>query len=123
MLGGGARRIIFSDQFRLYAPQAILFEVPKHIPWLASRLRKSEIAIFNEFQLLPIIACQPEVYDCEVARATELIGRRDPLDIPLPALALARGCAVWSDDRDFEGISGVVLHKTADLLKRVVTDS
>ena len=118
MLGGRAREILFSQQFILYSPQAVLFGVPKHLPWLASKLRRPELELFREFQLLPIIACQPIAYDHQVQRATELIGQRDSLDIPLLALALARRYAIWSEDRDFEGIAEIQLFKTADLLAR-----
>jgi len=118
MLGGRAREILFSLQFILYSPQAVLFEVPNHLPWLASKLRWPELQLFREFQLLPIIACQPIAYDHQVQRATELIGQRDSLDIPLLALALARRYAIWSEDRDFEGIAEIQLFKTADLLAR-----
>jgi predicted nucleic acid-binding protein len=118
MLGGRARDVIFSDQFQLYSPQATLFEIPKHIPWLANRLGRPELKLFEEFQLLPVNACQPVAYENQVQRATELIGQRDPLDIPLLALALERNYPVWSDDRDFEGIKEIQLVKTSDLLAR-----
>jgi predicted nucleic acid-binding protein len=119
ILGGRAREVFFSDQFELFSPQATLFEVPKHIPWLATRLRKPELQLFEEFQLFPIVACQPEDYDRHVPRATQLITQRDLLDIPLLALALARRYPIWSDDRDFEGIAEIQLMKTADLLRRL----
>lgn len=116
ILGGRAREIIFSGQFELYSPQATLFEVPKHMPWLAGQLRKPELKLFEEFQLFPITACQPATYEHQVNRATELIGQRDPLDVPLLALAMARSYPIWSDDRDFDGIAEIQLFKTAELL-------
>jgi predicted nucleic acid-binding protein len=121
ILGGRAREIVFSEQFELYSPQATLFEVPKHISWMAARLRKPERKLFEEFQLFPITACQPEAYESHVQQATELIGQRDPLDIPLLALALARGYPIWSDDRDFEGIVEIQLIKTPAILSRIAT--
>jgi predicted nucleic acid-binding protein len=119
MLGGRAREVIFSAQFELYSPQATLFEVSKHISWLARRLNKRELELFEEYQLLPIVSCQPAVYDRQLQRAAALIGQRDACDIPLLALALARGYAVWSDDRDFEGIAEIQLYKTHELLARI----
>jgi hypothetical protein len=68
MLGGRAREIIFSGQFELYSPQATLFEVPKHIGWLARQIGKPELKLFEEFQLLPIVACQPEAYEYPTRR-------------------------------------------------------
>ncbi len=119
MLGGRAREIIFSQQFEFYSLQVTLFEVPKHISWLASRLGKPELELFREFQLLPIIACQPATYEPQVLHATELIGQRDVLDVPWLALALARRFPIWSDDRDFEGIAEIRLFKTSELLTRI----
>lgn len=116
ILGSRAREIIYSERFEFHSPQPTLFEVPKHIRWLASELEKSELTLYEGFQLFPITACQPADYDHEMDRATELIGHRDPLDIPLLALALARDYPIWSDDRDFEGIAEIRLLKTADLL-------
>ena len=119
LLGGRAREIVFSLQFILYSPQATLFEVAKHLPWLAVKLRRPEIEVFQEFQLLPVIACQPVDYDHQQKRAADLIGARDPLDIPLLALALARNYPIWSDDRDFEGIAEIQLFKTAGLVAQL----
>ena len=122
MLGGRAREIIFSEKFALYSPQTTLFEVSRRITWLASRLQTSELKLFKEFQLFPVVACQPAEYDDHVQHAAELIGPRDPLDIPLLALALARNFPIWSDDRDFDGIAAIRLFKTADLLSQLATE-
>lgn len=119
LLGGRSREVVFSQEFILYSPQTTLFEVAKHLPWLAGKLRRPEIDVFQEFQLFPVIACQPNDYDHCVDQASNLIGQRDPLDIPLLALALARGYPIWSDDRDFEKILEITLFKTADLLQRL----
>jgi predicted nucleic acid-binding protein len=116
MLGGRARDIIFSGHFDLFSAQTTLFEVPKHLPWVARRLHKSETDLFRQFQLLPVVACQPATYEHLAERASELIGPRDPLDIALLALALARGYRIWSDDRDFEDLPGVAVMKTSELL-------
>jgi predicted nucleic acid-binding protein len=119
MLGGRAREILFSEQFEFYSPQTTLFEVVRHIPWLASKLRYPESKLYEEFQLFPIVSCQPATYENQVPRATELIGQRDPLDIPLLALALSSGYPVWSEDRDLERIPEIQLLKTAELLERL----
>jgi predicted nucleic acid-binding protein len=119
LLGGRAREIIFSGRFVLHAPQPTLFEVARHLPWIADRVGVSEIALFREYQLLPVIPCQPAAYDDQWRRATALIGQRDPLDVPLLALALAQSCAIWSDDRDFEGIEDIEALTTQQLLGRL----
>lgn len=119
MLGGRAREIIFSTKFELFSPQVTLFEVSRHISWLAARLGKTELHLYDEFQLLPVFACQPSTYAHQLELATQLIGQRDPLDIPLLALALARGYPLWSDDRDFEDIAEIKLRTTGELLSEL----
>ncbi len=120
LLGGRAREIIFSGQFALHSPQSTLFEVVKHLPWLAKKLGESEAVVFRKFELLPIIARQPDAYLAQWQRAEQLIGMRDPLDIPLLALALMQSYSIWSNDRDFEGIEDVEVVTTADLLLRLL---
>jgi predicted nucleic acid-binding protein len=116
LLGGVARDVIFSGKFRLYSTQHTLFEVAKHLAFLAKRLELPESDLFQEYQLLPIIACQPDQYHSALAEANRWIGGRDPIDVPILALAISLRCRLWTDDRDFDGISVVSVVRTADLL-------
>ena len=50
----------------------------------------------------------------------QLIGWRDPKDVPVLALALRLRLPVWTEDRDFENLPGVSVYKTADLLPLAV---
>lgn len=123
LLGGRADAIIATGQFELYSTQFTLFEVAKYLPRLAMKLDCSELQLFEAFEHLPVEACQPSAYIDQVERAQLLIGTRDERDVPLLALALARGYPIWSDDRDFEGIVEIQLFKTADLVARFITGS
>jgi len=60
LLGGAARDVLFSGRYILYSPQHTLFEVAKYLPLLAQRLDVPELDLFREYQLLPIVACQPD---------------------------------------------------------------
>ena len=53
-----------------------------------------------------------------VPEAARRIGRRDPDDVELLALALHAKVPVWSNDNDFED-AGVPWHTTAELLRRL----
>ena len=44
------------------------------------------------------------------------IGQRDPKDVHVLALALQLDSPIWSEDRDFEGLPDVEVHRTADML-------
>lgn len=53
-----------------------------------------------------------EEYESMQAAALARIGNRDPDDWPVLACALAAGCPVWTEDRDFFG-TGVATWRTA----------
>lgn len=116
LLGGRAREILFERRFALFSPQTTLFEVEKYLPFVARKLNQSELNLFREFELLPVTAVQPLTYESELGRATELIGWRDPKDVPVLALALQLRLPIWTEDRDFENLPGVSIYKTAELL-------
>lgn len=102
LLGGQAREIFFDRNRVFFSPQATLFEVEKYLPFVARKVGRSELELFREFELLPITAVQPETYESELPRATELIGWRDAKDVPVLALALRLRCPIWTEDRDFK---------------------
>ena len=117
LLGGRAREIFFDRRLALFSPQATLFEVEKYLPFVARKLGRSELELFREFELLPIAAVQPETYESELPRASELIGWRDAKDVPVLALALRLRCPIWTEDRDFENLPGISVYKMAELLR------
>lgn len=119
LLGGQAREVLFSGKIVFYSSQHTLFEVAKYLPIVAKRIGRSESDLWREFQLLPVIAVQPREYDSELPRAMELIGQRDPKDVYVLALALRLGMPIWTEDRDFEGLPHVSIHKTSDLLVQI----
>jgi predicted nucleic acid-binding protein len=116
LLGGAAREVLLSGRFAFYSTQHALFEVAKHLSSLARRLELPESDLFREYQLLPVVACQPDQYDSCLMEAERWIGGRDPKDVPILALAISLRCRLWTDDRDFDGISVVSVVKTADLV-------
>jgi predicted nucleic acid-binding protein len=64
---------------------------------------------------LPVTAVNASVYARSVSEARRRIGRRDPDQIDILALALHFGLPIWSNDNDFEA-AGVEWYTTADLL-------
>lgn len=116
LLGGAARRVIFSGRFSFHSTQHTLFEVEKYLSWLARKLDRSELDLFREFQLLPVTAYQPIEYESMLSNASLLIGNRDPKDVPVLALTLQLGYPLWTEDRDFDGLPGILVRRTAELL-------
>ena len=48
-----------------------------------------------------------------------MIGKRDPDDVELVALALALGCPVWSNDNDLVELKEIEVYPTAVMLKKL----
>lgn len=119
LMGGRSRAVLFSRRFRFFSPQHTLFEVEKYLPIVAQKTGQSELTMFRAFQLLPVPAVQPLLYDSQLARATALIGQRDPKDVHVLALALELQVPIWSEDRDFENLPGVIVHKTVNMLQLI----
>jgi predicted nucleic acid-binding protein len=64
---------------------------------------------------------RPE-YEGKLSMARRRIGKRDPDDVDVLALALYLNVAVWSNDNDFED-TGVEWYTTAQLLKTLGIES
>jgi predicted nucleic acid-binding protein len=61
-------------------------------------------------------------YEGKLSTARRRIGKRDPDDVDVLALALSMNLSVWSNDNDFED-SGVEWYTTAELLKTLGIES
>jgi predicted nucleic acid-binding protein len=66
--------------------------------WLADKAPESIVAAIASH----LTVVEPESYSDRLAETTWRIPR-DPLDAPTVALALALGCGIWTNDRDFFG--------------------
>jgi len=47
------------------------------------------------------------------------IGGRDLKDVPILALTLSLQRPIWTEDRDFDGIQGISIRRTSDLLAEI----
>ena len=111
------REALFSSRvFSFHSSQQTLFEVEKHIPFISRRTDRSELELLDEVQLLPITVHQPRMFEDHFRRAGEMIGQRDPRNVDLLALVLLVGYPLWTQDRDFDNLPGVIVHRTQELL-------
>lgn len=99
-----------------------LAEARKRLPRLAEHYGEDIELLGSVLEALPVTVYDEHVYAARIAEALTLIGKRDPNDVPLLALALALGIPVWSNDRDFEGLP-VTYYPTAVLLKLLESES
>jgi predicted nucleic acid-binding protein len=67
---------------------------------------------------LPVTVVEEPIYSSALPQARQLIGRRDPDDVDLLALALHLRLPLWSNDNDFEK-TGVQCYTTAELLQKL----
>jgi len=95
--------------------EVTLAEVHEYAGQLARKRRLDVDVVLLAAATLPVTTVPRAVYASSLAEARKRIGRRDPDDVELLALAIHLKIPVWSNDNDFEN-TGVVWHTTASLL-------
>ena len=76
----------------------------------------TSIGLLLTLAALPVTVVERSDYEQHLPEAKRRIGKRDPDDVDVLALALDLNLAVWSNANVFED-AGVGWHTTAELLK------
>ena len=119
VIGGRAKAVLeHPDIDEVLTTQSALEEVQEYAAQLASKRGLSLDIVLMAVATLPVHLVEREAYEDSIAEAKRRIGRRDPDDVEIPALALQSGAPVWSNDNDFED-AGMVWFTTAELLARL----
>jgi len=119
VLGGRARAVLEHPQTtEVLTAEATLAEVQEYAAQLATKKNLPLDIVLVSVAALPVNVVQPEVYEKSIAEARRRIGRRDPDDVEILALALHTGLPLWSNDNDFEDV-GIEWYTTAELLARL----
>jgi len=119
VIGGRARLILDNPQVEEVLTVApIMAEVEEYAGLLARKKRLSEDLVLLAVNALPVTVVEETAYAGAVPEAKRRIGKRDPDDIELLALALAFNVPVWSNDQDFDG-TGVQWLTTEKLLRQL----
>lgn len=118
LLGGQPYRLLLDLPFSFITTERTIWEVKRYIPFLAKKLRSHESDLLTVLESLPIVAYQERDYQHKLVQAGEQIAARDPKDTDI--LALAVGCLLWSQDRDFEQTEGIVWLTTAQMAEFAV---
>ena len=117
IIGGSARKVFIGDEtISFYTTEFNFKEIEKYIPVFSAKKSIPVEDLYLALSIIPIIVCNEEFYKDKIKEAKELIGKRDPDDIHLLALALKLNCPIWSNDKDFEGL-GIIIYKTTDMIK------
>ena len=91
-------------------------EVHEYVPEFAERYGFEADVLHEAVELLPVERYSESDYISHVAEAARYLGRRDPDDVHLAALALKLNIPVWSNDRDLTELP-LRVFTTAQLLK------
>ncbi len=119
LIGGRARLALTHPSVEaVYAAAATLAEVQEYMSTLARKKRLPLDVLLLALAALPVVVVERADYERNVAETTHRLGRRDPDDVDVLALALHLGVPIWSNDDDFRE-TGVEWFTTARLLKRL----
>ena len=119
VIGGRAKSVLEHPSLtEVWAAEATLAEVQEYAAQLAVKKRLRLDVVLMAVASLPVTVVTRDAYKRSIPEATRRIGRRDPDDVDVLALALHTETAVWSNDNDFED-AGVEWFTTAELLKRL----
>ncbi len=119
VIGGRARVVLSHPEVEEVLTTASVFaEVEEYAAILGRKKRLTPEALMLAVASLPVSIVARDVYVGSMAKARRRIGKRDPDDVELLALALHFQIPLWTNDHDFEGC-GVEWFTTAEMLKRL----
>jgi predicted nucleic acid-binding protein len=118
VLGHAALRVFTQTDISVLTTPGVLQEVRDYIPIIAKQYDMLPQALEAQFRLLAVRECEPSEYASKLEAARRSIGKRDPHELDLLALALALAIPVWSNDSDFKD-ARVEWYTTARLLRRL----
>ncbi len=119
VIGGRARVVLSHPEVEEVLTTASVFaEVEEYAAILGRKKRLTPEALMLAVASLPVSIVARGVYADSMARARRRIGKRDPDDVELLALALHFQVPLWTNDNDFEEC-GVEWFTTAEVLKRL----
>ncbi|RDV80916.1 PIN domain-containing protein [Ammonifex thiophilus] len=122
-IGGKAGQVFLAgSELEFLTVEPVLDEVEKYLPILAAKKGLSLSLTKTALALLPLVVVPTREYAAFIGKAQELIGQRDPDDVPLLALALTYRYPVWTNDSDFQSIPGVEVITTAELLSKLANN-
>lgn len=119
LIGGQAARVLRHPAIEeIFTTETTVAEVHEYAGHLARKRGLSLDLVLLAAASLPVTVVAKKEYRKSINDARRRIGRRDPDDVELLALAIQRRIPVWSNDNDFEG-AGVEWYTTASLLSEL----
>ncbi|MBI5115025.1 PIN domain nuclease [Candidatus Poribacteria bacterium] len=116
IIGKASLKVFTRSAVHVVSAAVTLEEVWEYLPTMSAAYGIAREVLEAQFRLLAIAEYKLSQYRRFIPTASRLIGKRDPDDVELPALALYLGIPLWTNDKDFDG-AGVECYSTARLLK------
>lgn len=119
---GITRKMLIFPGLKLVTPEITFKEIENHIDLIAAKSKLSKNIVLRILDILKKnIKTIPESrWLNHYNRAENIIGKKDPNDVPFIAVALALAVdGIWSNDRDFESQSQFKIWKTAELAQMI----
>ena len=105
VIGKAARRVFDgAPRLRVVTTQFTLNEVRRYLPMMAAKYDLSLEKLERDLELLPLQTISEPHYRSRLAEARRHLGKRDPDDIALAALALTYQIPFWSHDKDLDEV-------------------
>ena len=119
VIGGRAKLVLTHEEIEgVFTTEKTFREVEEYAAQLAHKRRLAPDMLLLAVATLPVSIVAPVSYAASLPRARRLIGKRDPDDIEILALALHLKLPLWSNDNDFEE-TGIEWYTTAELLSKL----
>lgn len=119
LIGGRASLVFANPQVgEILTAQPTFAEVEEYALTLARKKRISEDVLLLALAAMPVTIVSQKEYSKSLSEARRRIGRRDPDDVDILALALQLQVSLWSNDKDFAD-AGVEWLTTETLLRRL----
>jgi predicted nucleic acid-binding protein len=119
VLGGRAGLILGSTAVEeILTAETTFAEVEEYAVVLARKRRLPTDLLLLAVASLPVIIVEREAFANSISEAKRRIGRRDPDDVEILALAIHFHIPIWSNDKDFEDC-GIQRYTTEDLLGKL----
>ena len=123
VIGGRARLVLSNPEVEEVLTTASVFaEVEEYAAILGQKKKIPPDTLMLAVASLPVSIVAHDVYGAVDGAARKRIGKRDPDDVELLALALHFKIPLWSNDNDFEDC-GVEWFTTAELLRELGVES
>jgi predicted nucleic acid-binding protein len=119
VIGGRAKAVLSHPTIaEVLTAEVTITEVQEYAAQLAAKKRLSQDIVLFAVASLPVRVVERHEYEKRIPEARRRIGRRDPDDVEILALALQTGLPIWSNDSDFAD-AGVEWLTTAALLAKL----